>query len=208
MFDRSDVLATRWDKSFPGRQSLGRELIHRYSSVTRAYHGLDHLSDVLRHVDELAVEADQPLLVELAAWYHDAVYDVRRDDNEDASAALAEATLPAYDFDDEETAEVARLVRLTATHAPPRGDRNGAVLCDADLAILASDPGAYAEYTHAIRSEYRHVPDSRFVLGRAEVLRRLLALPSLFSTEHGRDHWEKPARTNLAEELRRLLGDV
>lgn len=201
MFDTGEALIERWESHFPGRQSLGRELVYRYGSVVRSYHDLTHLAHVLQRVDELADEADQVLLVELAAWYHDAVYDVRRDDNEERSAELAETTLPAYEFSDSEVAEVARLVRLTRTHAPHGWDRNGSVLCDADLAILASPPEEYDAYVHAVRTEYRHVPDPKFVQGRVAVLRRLRALPALFHTKHGRDEWEQAARDNLDREL-------
>jgi predicted metal-dependent HD superfamily phosphohydrolase len=109
--DIAERLIARWDQEFPGRIALGRELVRRYGHITRIYHDLRHLESVLTHIDRLQREADDVRLVRLAAWYHDAVYDVRRDDNEEASAALAVATLPVYDFDDGETGEVARLVR-------------------------------------------------------------------------------------------------
>jgi predicted metal-dependent HD superfamily phosphohydrolase len=202
--DIADRLIARWDEEFPGRIALGRELVRRYGHITRIYHDLRHLESVLAHIDRLQREADDPRLVRLAAWYHDAVYDVRRDDNEEASAELAAATLPVYDFDDLETAEVARLVRLTATHAPEPGDSNGAVLSDADLAVLAGTPDEYAAYRDAVRLEFRHVPDSAFARGRGTVLRQLLDLDQLFATDFGRRAWEPQARMNMREELGEL----
>ncbi len=203
----SNVIETvmlRWEHSFPGRSALGQELVQRYSAVVRVYHNINHLNDVLSSVDLMSAEADDTRAVELAAWFHDAVYDVRRDDNEERSAQLAETTLPAYDFDDDVIAEVARLVRLTQTHDPEPTDANGRVLCDADLAILASDENRYAAYVQSVRTEYRHVDDSSFATGRADVLRQLLALPSLFRTTYGRAHWEADARANLTSELEEL----
>ena len=104
-----------------------------------------------------------------------------------------------------QVAEVARLVRLTGTHDPGPGDRNGEVLCDADLAVLAGAPADYARYAAAVREEYAFVPDDAFRDGRAAVLRQLLDLPRLFRTPHGRDRWEPAARHNLRSELA-LLG--
>ena len=63
--------------------------------------------------------------------------------------------------------------------ARPRApdDANGAVLCDADLAVLASPPEAYAAYASAVREEYGHLSDEEFTAGRIAVLEHLLALP-------------------------------
>ncbi len=82
--------------------------------------------------------------------------------------------------------EVARLVRLTVTHDPDGGDLNGETLCDADLAVLASDPAAYAAYAAAVREEYGFVPDDAFREGRAAVLRHLLDLPGSSAPPTGR----------------------
>jgi predicted metal-dependent HD superfamily phosphohydrolase len=202
--DTVDRLLSRWDESFPNRLPLGQELIRRYGAVPRVYHDVRHLLAVLERVDELAHEADEPDLVRLAAWYHDAVYDVRRQDNEERSAELAETTLPAYDFAPDEITEVARLVRLTQTHAPDDKDRNGAVLCDADLAVLAGDADEYTNYREAVRVEYRHVGDEDFAAGRARILRELLRLDRLFHTETGQARWEDAARENLRLELAEL----
>ncbi len=123
--------------------------------------------------------------VQLAAWFHDAVYRPDRSENEERSAALAERALPELGVDAARTAEVARLVRLTITHDPAPEDLDGAVLCDADLAVLAGSPEGYAAYAAAVRDEYAFVPDPDFVVGRSAVLRQLLSLPRLFSTPRG-----------------------
>jgi predicted metal-dependent HD superfamily phosphohydrolase len=101
-------------------------------------------------------------------------------------------------------AEVARLVRLTETHRPADDDANGCALSDADLAILAAPPERYEEYAADVRREYAHVPDDEFRAGRAAILRDLLAKPNLFHTAYAREHWEAPARANVARELAAL----
>lgn len=142
----------------------------------------------------------------LAAWFHDAVYFPDRSENEERSARLAERALPEAGVSGERTEEVARLVRLTVTHDPADDDRNGQVLCDADLAILASSPNAYAAYTAAVRQEYAFVPNDAFREGRAAILRQLLNLPRLFRTPHGAAEWEATARYNIGAELELLTG--
>ncbi|GGN26758.1 HD domain-containing protein [Streptomyces fuscichromogenes] len=188
----------------PDTDPYADELIRRWQEPQRRYHTLAHLTAVLDHVDVLAQYANDPDLVRLAAWFHDAVYLPDRSENEERSARLAERALPEAGISAERTAEVARLVRLTVTHDPAPGDRNGEVLCDADLAILAAPPAAYAAYTAEVREEYHFVPNDAFRAGRSAVLRQLLDLPQLFRTPHGRTEWEPAARHNLAAELEML----
>ncbi|MEU0049473.1 hypothetical protein ABZ299_18865 [Streptomyces sp. NPDC006184] len=179
-------------------------LLIRWQEPQRRYHTVAHLTEVLDHVDTLAPCAADPDVVRLAAWFHDAVYLPERSENEERSARLAERALPEAGVPGAKTAEVARLVRLTVTHDPAASDRDGQVLCDADLAVLAAPPSAYAAYTARIREEYHFVPDAAFRTGRSAVLRQLLELPSLFRTPYGQEHWEATARHNLAGELEML----
>ncbi|MFI1018092.1 hypothetical protein [Streptomyces sp. NPDC020965] len=183
------------------------DLLTRWAEPQRRYHTTAHLTAVLDHIDTLAAHAAEPDLVRLAAWFHDAVYLPDRSENEEHSARLAERALPEAGLGAEATREVARLVRLTVTHAPDAADTNGAVLCDADLAILAAAPEPYAAYTAAVREEYGFVPDDAFRAGRAAVLRQLLELPSLFHTPYGSRAWEARARHNLTTELTLLTRD-
>ncbi|MFE5396327.1 hypothetical protein ACFQ9U_17425 [Streptomyces sp. NPDC056568] len=208
-----DALRSRWLHALlPAREGAGHpdpdryadDLLRRWSEPQRRYHTLAHLTAVLDHVDVLEEYAADPAAVRLAAWFHDAVYRPERSENEERSARLAERALTEAGVPASRTAEVVRLVRLTVTHAPADGDRDGQVLCDADLAVLASPPSAYAAYTAAVRAEYHFVPDDAFREGRAAVLRQLLALPRLFHTPHGRRAWEATARYNLTGELEML----
>ncbi|WP_062217208.1 hypothetical protein [Streptomyces sp. NBRC 109706] len=185
-----------------GGRAVGVRLLERWAEPHRRYHTVAHLRFVLARLDELAGVADDPVAVELAAWFHDAVYDPRAADNEERSAELAETLLP----ESPRRPEVARLVRLTAGHHPAEGDADGAALCDADLAVLAGSPDEYASYAAAVRVEYGHVSDADFAVGRARVLRQLLALPRLFHTAHGAGRWAGTARFNLRGELSLLTG--
>jgi predicted metal-dependent HD superfamily phosphohydrolase len=184
--------------------AVGGRLLAGYDGPDRAYHDTRHLTEVLTHVDALAAEAADADAVRLAAWFHDAVYDTHRPDNEERSALLAETALGQAGVDAARVAEVARLVRLTERHDPGPGDANGAVLCDADLAVLARDPHGYAAYAAAIRREYADVPDDSFRAGRAAILRALLDAPRLFRTATGAARWESTARANIAAEIAEL----
>ena len=198
----NDHARAAWSALLPGHEALREELISRWSEEHRRYHDLRHLSSCL---GALAALGCTDRLVHLACWFHDAVHEGIAGADEEASAVLAEerltGLLPAGDV-----AEVARLVRLTASHSPAAGDERGALMVDADLSILGSLPGRYHVYTRDVRMEYAHVPEEAFVGGRADVVRRLLAREPLYHTRTGAHLWAEQARVNLGGELASLTG--
>jgi predicted metal-dependent HD superfamily phosphohydrolase len=199
-------LLTSWRALVPAAPAplaarVGADLLARWGEPHRHYHTVNHLAAVLSVVDEQSGHAADATAVRLAAWYHDAVYDPHRVDNEEASALLAEASLPGLLVSPERVSEVARLVRLTASHDPAPGDRNGELLTDADLAVLAGPPETYSSYSAAVRREYAHVSDANFATGRASVLHNLLGLAHLYHTPALRERWEDLARANVTREL-------
>ena len=75
------------------------------------------------------------------------------------------------------------------------------MLCDADLAVLAGPPDAYAAYASAVREEYGHLSDADFTAGRIAVLEHLLALPALYRTPEAARLWSERAAANMTAEL-------
>lgn len=205
---RVDDLLRRWSAlhSAPSQAAgqAGVDLVRRYHEPHRRYHDARHLTELLEAVDELAAHAGDLDAVRLAAWFHDAVYDVTAaaGANERASADLAARVLPALGHPAPRVAHVVRLVRLTATHDPVPDDPDGQVLCDGDLSVLGSGPGRYAQYAADVRAEYAHVPD--FAAARAAVLGALLGREWVYATATARDRWEHQARSNVTDELTRL----
>lgn len=180
------------------------DLLARWSEPHRTYHDTRHLAEVLARVDVLAHHAERADLVRCAAWWHDAVHDGRAGDDERASAAMAGQQLRAVGLPGRDAGHVADLVLVTVRHDPgDPADPDAAVLCDADLGVLASPRERYDGYAADVRREYGHVPDELFVVGRAAVLRRLVSLPRLFRTPTG-TAWEPAARSNVSRELAAL----
>ena len=184
----------------PDALAFGERLLAAWAEPHRRYHSLAHLRGILAGVEELADYADDPDAVRLAGWYHDAVYNGLPDD-EERSAQRAEHDLSLLGVPGPLVDEVARLVRMTVTHDPAPGDRNGEVLSDADLSALALPCESYRHNTEAIRAEYAHVPDEAFRKGRRQVLIGLLEGPGVFRTPSGRQRWEEAAQRNLRAEL-------
>jgi predicted metal-dependent HD superfamily phosphohydrolase len=199
------TLLARWNRRFPGAPWLGAELLERYRESGRRYHDVRHLADVVTRLDWLCEPGVPGGTVELAAWFHDAVYRFDGSDNEGRSAELARGVLAAHGFDARTVEETARLVLLTRDHVVAAADHDGSLLCDADLGILAVDAAAYDEYAARVRAEYAAVNTDRFEAGRRAVLERLLDRPALFSS-HRAAELEEPARANLRRELSRLTS--
>lgn len=195
------TLFSRWTRLLPGADDVGRDLLERYGEAHRRYHDTEHLAEVLVAIDVLHRHASDPDAVRIAAWFHDAVYDPQRKDNEEESAHLAESVLPGAGVAESRISRVAALVRLTTTHDPAASDVDGAVLSDADLAVLASEPERYARYASDVRAEYAFVPEDAFRHGRLNVLEDLLSHGALFRTPTGHALWEERARRNLTTEV-------
>jgi predicted metal-dependent HD superfamily phosphohydrolase len=194
--------ATADDQDVAG---AGEALLARWHEEHRHYHDAEHLAEVLTAVDELAPGSMADVeVVRLAAWFHDAVYEGRPGDDEERSATLAREVLTGLGVPEPRADRVADLVRITLHHEPAPGDAEGALLCDADLAVLAAGPERYTRYVSAVRQEYAHVPEPMFRSGRATVLKALEAMPRLYRTPAGRERWESAARANLARELAEL----
>ena len=196
-------------------RETGEALLARWMDPRRRFHDLRHLCDVLSRVDELAEETHEPCLVRLAAWYHGAIFDAeskaayaeRGGENETASAVLAHEQLAALGVPDRCAHRVAQLVTALLRHAPDPADFDCAVLCDADLGMLAQEPQRYKAYLEDVRAEYAHIPAEDYVRARIVILSKLLSRPSLFSSPLGAA-WEDAARQNIAAELVRLKKEL
>jgi predicted metal-dependent HD superfamily phosphohydrolase len=179
-----------------------------YRADGRHYHGVRHVAWVVRHVE--TISNDHPVddidSVVAAAFFHDVVYDPTRHDNEAESAAMAARAVGEIGWSDAACRRVRDLVMATATHDLDGVDGDTAVLLAADLAVLAAEPSRYAEYATAVRREYAHLDDDTWRIGRAGVLRALLARPCLFAPDLELDEWERRARANLTSELASLAG--
>ncbi|PJI93996.1 HD domain-containing protein [Luteimicrobium subarcticum] len=196
-------------------RATGKALVERWSHPSRTFHNVRHLIDVLGHVDELAEETHGPDQVRLAAWYHGAVFGHDEDaeratldsSDEDASATLAHDELAALGVPERTAERVRHLVLALHRHYPDADDFDGAVLCDADLAIFAAEPQRYKEYLRAVREEYSAIPWPVFLRARRAIVSKFLARQAIFTSPLG-SAWEESARQNLAAEIQRIDKEI
>ena len=184
-------------------EALQAELLARYAEPHRAYHSQQHLRECLALFAEFAHLAERPAEIDIALWFHDAIYDVHRHDNEALSADWARTALLDAGAATEVAERVAALV-LATRHSVAPATPDERLLVDIDLAILSAAPARFAEYEAQIRVEYAHVPLEVFNEKRGAILAGFLARPTLYATPVLRERFEAPARANLQAALSAL----
>ena len=182
--------------------SLFARLIDCYAEPHRAYHTLTHLQECFAAFDKARQLAEHPGEIELAIWYHDAIYDVRRSDNEEQSAALAVLNLLEAGVSLIVANRVRDLILATHHNATPLS-ADAALMVDVDLSILGAIPSRFWEYEQQIRTEYSWVPLATFQSKRAKILRSFLARPFIYTTS-AFIKFEHRARFNLSASLELL----
>jgi len=188
--------ASAWDVS--AADAVCDELLALWSAPSRAYHNLLHLSECLVELSEEdpSAEAIDLRTVALAVWFHDAVYDARRHDNETTSADLAASRLQRLGESEHTISRVRRLILDTAHRTEP-DSIDGRLIVDIDLSILGKNADRFDNYNRGIRSEYAHVPWADYRAGRLKVLRGFLERPVIYRTSRLRGRYEQTARSNL-----------
>jgi predicted metal-dependent HD superfamily phosphohydrolase len=175
-------------------------LTQRYAEKHRHYHTAQHIGECLAQFDaarELCVHEGE---VEIALWFHDALYEPRAKDNEAQSAAWAERVMRAAGLSQESRDEVYALIMKTRHDALPETN-DEKVLVDIDLSILGTDAARFDEYERQVRAEYAWVPGFVFKRERRKVLQAFLDRPSIYATDNFKNQLEKKARENLARSL-------
>lgn len=202
-------LRDRWEAVW---QSLGvrtaprdvfEELVKAYSSPDRFYHTLAHVEDCLFIFDQTKSLAAYPEEMELALWFHDAVYDTRRNDNEQESAKWARATLDRLGIHNNIADRVSDFV-LATRHTEEIANKDAQLMVDVDLSILGREADVFWRYEEDIRKEYAWVPEPTFQQKRIEILRSFLDRPSIYYHKEYQERFEQTARANLRQAITKL----
>ena len=202
----SVTLEASWRRCWRGIGAAGdggpvhAALLAAWREPHRRYHTLQHLGECIGLFDRVRTLAIHPAEVEAGLWFHDAVYDVQRPDNEARSADRLRAAARADGVAADVTERICALIMGTRHDALPTGV-DERLLVDIDLAILAADDARFAEYERQIRAEYAHVPEATFRARRRAVLGGFLDRERIYSTPRLRDELERRARANLADAI-------
>jgi predicted metal-dependent HD superfamily phosphohydrolase len=193
---------------------LKEKLTALYNAKGRFYHTRQHVDFMLNLLEEHRSEIHDPDAVEVAIWYHDAIYDSQADDNEAESAKLAakdlSSTVPA-----EQLERICMMIEATKSHSPPENNEPWVVedtkmLLDFDLAIFTVDEKGFDRYETNVRKEYAWVPDDKFRVGRLNVLKSFLYRRWIYNSKAFRKDLdiEERARVNLRRSILRLENEI
>ncbi len=170
-----------------------------YSQKHRYYHNLDHLTDLLLQAQTHQQHLQDLDSIYFAIFFHDIVYHVSKNNNEEKSALFAEKVLKEIKIERSKVEKVSKYILATKTHLPAPEEPDLQFFLDTDLSILASDSARYKQYSFQIRKEYSIYPDFLYKTGRRKALQSFLEREKIFYF-YGQDY-EQRARENIENEI-------
>lgn len=185
--------------------SLFAALTAAYAEPQRKYHTLQHLQECLGLLEPVAGLASHPQEVGIGLWFHDAIYDVKRADNEERSAQWWSAVAAAEGVAGAVADRIRSLVLVTK-HSGVPASPDEQLLVDIDLAILGAPERRFAEYERQIRDEYAWVAQASFTEKRRAILRSFLDRERIFGTPYFHARFEAAARANLERAVANISG--
>jgi predicted metal-dependent HD superfamily phosphohydrolase len=199
-------LAKSWSRTWLGLsnlnndQNLFQSICSHYTEPTRQYHTLQHLGECLDLFESVIDFATHPAEVEMALWFHDAIYNTASQDNEAQSAQWARAELSKAGALPEKIDRIHALIMSTChTSLPITIDE--CLLVDIDLAILGASTERFTEYEQQIRAEYSFFPEPIFNQKRQEILQGFLDRTTIYSTKYFQSKLEAKARANIKQSI-------
>lgn len=180
-------------------KKLWEELNQKYTESFRVYHNLEHLTEIFNYFDSYHSKIENPQVLSLSIFYHDSIYNIWKNDNEEKSAKYARECLELTGLNSKYLSSIQKQIIATKTHTGTASDTK--YMIDFDLAILGKSWNIYEEYTKKIRLEYKTDPSFMYKKGRKKVLQHFLNKEFIYSSKMFRENYETTARENLTKEL-------
>lgn len=191
-------------------ESLLDDVIARYSSKTRFYHDLHHIQGMCSALEYQAEHIVDYNSVFIAIIYHDIIYNVKRNDNEEKSAEyFRKKVAPLLNVPKHQVEKICLYILATRHNLTAenllRVNSDVKFLLDFDLEVLGySNDENYQLYKDLIRKEYKIYPDAQYCVGRKAFLKKFLSKKDIYLTKEFKKI-EKNARKNLQNEINSYL---
>ncbi|ACV25618.1 HD domain-containing protein [Kangiella koreensis] len=177
------------------------EKLHKaYSEKHRFYHTTKHIDAMLNHLDRTVELSEHPNELELAIWFHDAIYKPFSSTNELDSAKWAKEFLIDNQYSRDGAERVYNLIMATQHNVEVNSD-DKQLIVDIDLTILGASPTVYDQFEENIRKEYRLVPSIIYRKKRKDLLKSFLSKPSIYNLDYFQEKYESAARANLEKAI-------
>jgi predicted metal-dependent HD superfamily phosphohydrolase len=201
--DQFTELAIKYNPDLKVASELWSELEKGYTAKGRHYHTFTHIQNLIHQLSAVKDNIEDWDAILFAAYYHDAVYNTLKQNNEEHSAVLAVKSLDRLGVPENVIKRCEQHIVATKGHTTsPDQDTN--LFTDADLSVLGQEWSIYNAYAMQIRKEYSLYPDLVYVPGRKKVLNYFLRLERIYKTAYFYDRYEAQARQNLLQELNSL----
>jgi predicted metal-dependent HD superfamily phosphohydrolase len=176
------------------------ELLKRYNEPHRKYHNLNHINHCLAEFNTVFHLAKEPDALELAIWYHDAIYEIGASDNEKKSSLLVDGVMSGFLVSEELIKTVKDIIIATEHNKVPESF-DARLMLDIDISNLGQAE-KFKETNRLVREEYSLVPENLFNNGRSNILQSFLDRPNIYLTDVFREKYENNARKNLQQAIR------
>jgi predicted metal-dependent HD superfamily phosphohydrolase len=186
---------------------LWSEIEAAYTNEERHYHTLTHLESLIKHLIRYQKDIKNWAAMLFSVYYHDIVYNVLQNDNEEKSAQVASVRLLQLKVPVTIIKKCVEQIIATKSHLSDN-DYDIQLFLDADLAILGADGPVYKKYTDAIRNEYGIYTEAQYNAGRTKVLEHFLKMDRIFKTDVFTSDLEQKAKANMSNELIELKSKL
>lgn len=180
------------------------DLLKRYSEPHRKYHNLEHINHCLREFGTVWLLAEEPDVLELAIWYHDAIYDIGASDNEERSADLVASVMRGFSLPEDLIKCVCDII-IATKHSEVPESFDAKLMLDIDISNIGSAE-KFKETNKQVREEYSLAPEDVFNSGRSNIMQSFLNRPTIYLTEFFQEKYEKTARENIEMAIKELYS--
>ncbi len=180
-------------------------IIGCHSEPHRHYHNLHHILQVTTMCEKADASEKDKLILRIAAWFHDIIYDPKSADNEQQSADLMQEIMGQAGVNKSTIQKAANLILITKDHLSAK-TKLEKIITDADMFIFSQSPDIYDTYAANVRKEYAAFSDHEFNTGRLGFLQSVKShiekTGHLFHTQHPLN--EQLAMENIEREIASL----
>lgn len=178
----------------------------------REYHNLSHVENMLFNFNAYEDLTHQKIpnrdIFKLAVYMHD-YYNGSINDVEDSAIYARNLLENSKSSKSKKLAPQLTKLILATTHSRDLSNASNEekIISDLDLAVLASEPDEYNDYSRKIRKEFKQFNDEEFAKGRIKILEKLLKKEQIFYTPFFSLNYESRARDNMKQELENLKNN-
>lgn len=176
--------------------AIHRRLVSAYRETHRRYHTLGHIRHCLTMFDLCKTLVQNPDALEISIWFHDAIWQAGKRDNEARSAELYQQHADGV-HDPDLRALVDRLIMATVHDGRHLDDADALYMVDIDLSSFGLSWEEFLRDSQHLRQESQ-LEDTEFYRRQGHFQQFLLARPRFFLSEFFYQRFEAQARENLA----------